>query len=58
MEKRRLLEQSMNQIKEVQTKLNSCFGAGLVVDGKLGPKTAGAIMKHLGIDISKRKSYY
>ena len=53
MEKRRLLEQIMSQIKEVQSKLNSCFNAGLVVDGKLGPKTAGAIMKYLDINISK-----
>jgi len=54
MKKYTILEQSENQVKEVQSKLNSCFNAGLNVDGKLGPKTADAIMKYIGLNIRKK----
>jgi hypothetical protein len=33
---------------DVQTALNTKFGAGLTADGKLGPKTIAAIEKALG----------
>jgi hypothetical protein len=35
-------------LADVQTALNSKFGAGLTADGKLGPKTIAAIEKALG----------
>jgi len=44
-------EQSSSQVKEVQSRLNSCFKAGLSVDGIAGPATKAAIEKHLGMTI-------
>jgi len=35
-------------LADVQTALNSKFGAGLTADGKLGPKTIAAIERALG----------
>lgn len=46
-----LSEQSTTQVKEVQSRLNSCFKAGLTVDGITGPATKAAIEKYLGITI-------
>lgn len=46
-----LSEQTSSQVKEVQQRLNSCFSAGLTVDGITGPATKAAIEKHLGITI-------
>jgi hypothetical protein len=42
-------EQTSSQIREVQNKLNSCFNAGLQVDGISGPATKAAIQKYLGL---------
>lgn len=44
-------EQTVDQVKEVQKKLNDCCKSGLDVDGVVGPKTAEAIKSCLGIDI-------
>lgn len=44
-------EQSSSQVKEVQSRLNSCFKAGLSVDGIAGPATKAAIEKYLGMSI-------
>ena len=46
-----LSEQSTTQVKEVQSRLNSCFKACLTVDGITGPATKAAIEKYLGITI-------
>lgn len=45
-----LNEQSANEVREIQSKLNQCFNAGLTVDGICGPNTNEAIKKHLGIE--------
>lgn len=44
-----LMEQSSTEVEDIQTKLNRCFNAGLVVDGKCGPNTKNAIETYLGI---------
>jgi peptidoglycan hydrolase-like protein with peptidoglycan-binding domain len=44
-----LSEQTSSQVREVQSKLNSCFNAGLQVDGISGPATKEAIQKYLGL---------
>ena len=44
-----LSEQTSSQVREVQSKLNSCFNAGLQVDGISGPVTKAAIQKYLGL---------
>ena len=44
-----LLEQSKSEIKDIQSKLNSCFNAGLAVDGICGNNTKNAIERFLGI---------
>jgi peptidoglycan hydrolase-like protein with peptidoglycan-binding domain len=44
-----LNEQSTNEVRDIQSKLNKCFNAGLSVDGICGPKTNDAIKKFLGI---------
>ena len=46
-----LQEQTSTQVREVQSRLNSCFNAGLDTDGIVGPKTKQAIEKYLGITI-------
>lgn len=54
MKKNNIQEQTKDQIKEIQSSLNNCFGVGLVVDGIVGPKTANAIKTHLGITLVKK----
>jgi lysozyme family protein len=54
MKKYNIQEQTKDQIKEIQSSLNKCFSAGLAVDGIVGPKTAAAIQKHLGITLVKK----
>lgn len=44
-------EQTVDQVKEVQKKLNDCCKSGLDVDGIVGSRTAAAIKSCLGIDI-------
>ena len=49
-----LNEQSSNEVRDIQSKLNQCFNAGLSVDGICGDKTNNAIKKHLGIKTFKK----
>jgi peptidoglycan hydrolase-like protein with peptidoglycan-binding domain len=46
-----LAEQSRSEVRDIQSRLNSCFGAGLAVDGISGPNTRSAIKRYLGISI-------
>ena len=39
-----------NKVKEIQNELNTIYNAGLVADGKLGPKTLAAIKKYLNVN--------
>lgn len=41
-----LNEQTSDQVKEVQKKLNSCFNTGLTEDGIVGKNTKNAIEKY------------
>jgi hypothetical protein len=40
-----IVEQTKDQVVEIQNKLNSCFTAGLTVDGIAGKNTKAAIEK-------------
>jgi peptidoglycan hydrolase-like protein with peptidoglycan-binding domain len=46
------MEQTSDEIINIQNRLNSCFNAGLKADGKMGPKTASAIETYTGYDVS------
>ena len=48
-----LNEQTSDQVKEVQKKLNSCFNAGLTEDGIAGKNTKNAIEKYTSYRFNK-----
>ena len=47
-----IMEQTSDEITNIQNRLNSCFTAGLKPDGQMGPKTALAIKTHTGYDVT------
>jgi peptidoglycan hydrolase-like protein with peptidoglycan-binding domain len=46
------MEQTSDEITNIQNRLNSCFNAGLKADGKMGPKTKAAIEANIDYKVS------
>jgi hypothetical protein len=44
-----IMEQTNDEVRDIQKSLNKCFNAGLSEDGICGNNTKNAIEKHLGI---------
>ena len=47
-----IMEQTSDEITNIQNRLNSCFSAGLKADGKMGPKTKAAIEANIDYKVS------
>ena len=47
-----IMEQTSDEITNIQNRLNTCFSAGLKADGKMGPKTKSAIEANIDYKVS------